>query len=134
MIILAALLCREAGYDENKSVNMSGAGITKLVLSPEPTQERVFPMTLFLFLRVQKELGEERLHKFKVLVLDSDGGRVVETPEEPMQFGRDKFYNFILNIQNIPIRKYDIYSFEILINGENRRSLPIEVGAPATAA
>ena len=111
----------------------AGAGINLITVSPEPTQENIFRVKLVLFLRIQKELGEEGLHRFRVLVLNSDGGRVLETPETPMQFGRDKFYSFILNIQNIPISKYDSYSFELLINGENRRSLSVEIKAPTTA-
>ena len=90
-------------------------------------------MTLALrFLLSPAELDRE--HKLEVVLIDSDGKKVISVPGQIMvkrpnegSLGYRISFLTTLNFFNVQFEKFGDYSFEVLLNGTSAKSIPLKL-------
>jgi hypothetical protein len=124
------------------SANVSQEGKLNLLGIFENIQARQFPVThpslalVFIITGDSGDVGSP--HKLKVDFVNADGKSFLKV-EGDIQFqkapsGAKPRANQIININGLPIEKPGRYEFKIIINGEERTSVPVDVlqvGAPS---
>lgn len=88
--------------------------------------------------RVRFERSEEGQHKFVLLLIDADGN-----PHGPKLEGQANIVvpagfdsvalNLILDINGLPLPRFDSYSFDFAVDGQQRASMPLRF-VPAAQA
>lgn len=124
-----ALLANAAEAPPNGLVYILGAGFDTLIREQFPT-----PFGGVIVLRLQTtRLETERLHRVEVHCTDEDGKAftspiVVHLParQVPPDYphGWDLAANIVVNLTTVPIERPGFYSFEILIDDQQVRTLP----------
>jgi len=135
-----ALLANAAESPPNGLVYILGAGIDTLWRDQFPA-----PFGGAMVLRVlTSRLESERPHKVEVHCSDEDGQRVLQQPivltlpprtvysDHP--HGWDLAANIVINLAGVPIPRAGLYSFEILIDDQQVRTLPFRAVMPKTDA
>ncbi len=125
MKVVTALLSDWANISNDGRINMLGAGIDRVNIAIAPSKEKPIRGQFMLVVRIERDIGEEGLHTLQVLVVEPDGNRIGDMQ---VQFTADKkFNNAIFGIMGIPLYQLGPHSFEVLIDGHNMISLPIDV-------
>ena len=125
-----ALLANAAEAPPNGLVYILGAGFDTLIRDAYPT-----PFGGVIVLRLlTTRLETERPHKLEVHCSDEDGQAVLPQPivlnmparTVPPEYphGWDLAASIVINISTVPINKPGFYSFEILIDDQQVRTLP----------
>jgi len=131
-----ALLANAAESPPNGLVYILGAGIDTLWREQFPA-----PFGGAMVLRVlTSRIESERQHKVEVHCSDEDGNAVLQQPvvvglpprtvhgDHP--HGWDLAANIVINLSAVPIPKPGLYSFEILIDDQQVRTLPFRAVQP----
>ena len=132
-----ALLANAAESPPNGLVYILGAGIDTLWREQFPA-----PFGGAMVLRVlTSRLESERQHKVEVHCSDEDGNAVLQQPvmfglpprtvHSDHPHGWDLAANIVINLSAVPIPKPGLYSFEILIDDQQVRTLPFRAVQPA---
>ncbi len=131
-----ALLANAAESPPNGLVYILGAGIDTLWREQFPA-----PFGGAMVLRVlTSRIESERQHKVEVHCSDEDGNAILQQPVvvglPPRTFhgdhphGWDLAANIVINLSAVPIPKPGLYSFEILIDDQQVRTLPFRAVQP----
>jgi len=131
-----ALLANAAEGPPNGLVHILGAGIDTLWREQFPA-----PFGGALVLRLlSSRIEADRGHKIEVHCVDEDGRPILNQPlvlnlparsvppEHP--HGWDLASNIVVNLAGVAIPKVGLYSFEILIDNQQVRSLPFRAVLP----
>ena len=122
MELISVVLCEAANTTHDGRFNILGGGLERL-FAPK------FPVTgkLTMVMRIEIHPAEFGTHKITVILMDSDGKKVVPPLEMNIEFPKGaRFVNSILDIGNITLNNPGTYSFEILFDGQHKRSWTIE--------
>jgi hypothetical protein len=134
-----ALLANAAEASPNGLVYILGAGFDTLIRDQYPT-----PFGGVVVLRVlSTRLESERQHRVEVHCSDEDGRPALGNPVllnlPPRQapgdypFGWDLSASIVINLTTVPIEQPGLYSFQILIDDHEVRTLPfraVKAAAP----
>jgi hypothetical protein len=76
----------------------------------------------------------EREHEIRFVLLDPDGGEVAggagSLTARGAHDGRDNILTFSIDLWNVTFPSAGDYSFRILVNGSERKRLPLVIAAP----
>lgn len=126
MKVVAALLCDWANITNDGRINMLGAGINQVTTSAPPTKEQPARGQFMLILRVERDVGEEGTHTVQALLQSPDGQRIGDLQVQ-IPMAEQRFYNTIFGMMGVPFTETGPHSIEVLVDGHNLASLPIEV-------
>jgi hypothetical protein len=126
MRVAAALLCDWANITNDGRINMLGAGIDRVTANAPPTKEQPARGQFMLILRIERDVGEEGPHTVQVLIQAPDGQRIGDLQMQ-VTMAQPRFYNTIFGMMGVPFTESGPHSLEVLIDGHNITSLPIEV-------
>lgn len=126
MKVVAALLCDWANITNDGRVNMLGAGINQVNCLAPPTPEQPARGQFMLVLRIERDVGEEGAHTVQAIIQAPDGQRIGDLQVQ-LTMAQQRFYNAIFGIMGVPFTGTGPHSIEILIDGHNMGSLPIQI-------
>ncbi len=127
MELVSIIVCDAANTTQDGRFNILGGGVDR-IFAPS------FPITghLTLVMRMEIHPAEVGRHSISVRLMDGDGGTVVQPLNMDIDFPKGaRFVNSILNIGNIKLEIAGMYSFEILFDGQHKRSWPLEAAVPS---
>ena len=129
-----AILADAAETSPGQKFHILGGGITQLSGRSFPTRHP--HLALVVGLRVTAvETGRE--HELRFVLLDPDGGQVAEATGGLVAAnrtdGRDETLTFSIDLWNLTFPGAGEYSLRVLINGSERRRLPLAVVLVAEA-
>lgn len=93
-----------------------------------------FPLrhgTMVFVVRVEGEFTEQGEHRLELRLMDADGGQIFKA-EGPLRLvggrpGRPAKPHIILGLSGVVFPAAGDYSFEVLIDGQHKRSVPLYV-------
>lgn len=125
-----AFLADAAEAEPGRKLYVLGGGIDSISAVGYPV---VHPH-LALVMRVLVHPSESgRTHRMEITLVDTDGGHLAQVqgeftgPPAPQPLGRDVGINMVLNFVNVRFESPGDYAFEILINGQHQKSLPLRL-------
>jgi len=126
MDIQVAVLC-DAATDQKGKLNLLGT-FNSVYTRELPAN---YPQCSIV-LRVVFKRVEEGSHKLRINFVDEDGKFVMPSIELPFEVNMpadDSFLyrNFILNIQRLKFEKFGQHAVDIVIDGRQEASIPLEV-------
>jgi hypothetical protein len=87
--------------------------------------------TMFIALRVHVHPGEELGHKFKIRLVDPDGGEIVALDGDvkvgeidPVEGG---YIQLVLALNNVPFKVFGRHAFDIFLDGRYEYTVPLVV-------
>ena len=126
-----AFLADAAETQPGQKFSVLGGGISRLGGRTFPLQHA--HLALVLALRVSAP-EVDREHEIRFVLLDPDGGQVAGATGNLVARGhadgRDTVLTFSIDLWNLVFPSRGDYSFRILVNGSERKRLPLLVTAP----
>ena len=122
MELISLMVCDAANTTQDGRLNILGGGVDRIF-----TQK--FPVVghLTLVMRMEIHPAEVGKHIIGVRMMDGDGQKVIQPLDMGIDFPKGaRFLNSILNVANVSLKDAGSYSFEILFDGQHKRSWPIE--------
>ncbi len=123
-----AFLADAADTPPGQKFNVLGGGITRLGGPTFPLRHPHVALVVSLIV-TSAEFGRE--HEIRFLLLDPDGGEVATAVSSLVASGnsegRDTNLTFAVDLWNLSFEAPGDYSFRILVNGSERKRLPLIV-------
>jgi hypothetical protein len=123
-----AFLADAAQTAPGQKFNVLGGGISRIGGSTFPLRHP--HIALVVGLRVTAP-ETDRPHEIRFVLLDPDGGEVADATGNIVAHGqadgRDATLTFSIDLWNLTFTAPGDYSFRLLVNGSERRRLPLEI-------
>ena len=122
MRLAALILCDAANIVNDGRFNLLGGGITQVRAMQYPATGR-----LTVVARIEVLPTEVGIHRIGLRLTNADGRDVIPPVEGTANVETGvRFLNIALAMENIPYAAPGIYSLQVLLDGEDRDSAPIE--------
>jgi hypothetical protein len=127
-----AFLADSAETQPGHKFHVLGGGITRIGGRTFPLRHPHLALVVGLLVTAPET---EREHELRIVLLDPDGAEVTGATGHPD--GRDAILTFSIDLWNLTFPSPGDYSFRILVNGSERKRLPLvlvrptESGTPA---
>lgn len=116
------------------AANVSQEGKLNILGIFDTIRSREFPFrhsSMVFVVRVSAPFTEQGVHRLEVRLMDADGGQLFRA-EGPLQIrggqpGRRVKPHVIMGLSGVTFPRPGDYSFEILVDGEHRRSVALHV-------
>jgi hypothetical protein len=123
-----AFLADAAQTVPGQKFNVLGGGINRIGGSNFPLRQPHLCLVVGLIVTAS-ELGQE--HAIRFVLLDPDGGEVTGATGSLVarghQDGRDNLVTFSIDLWNVAFPNPGDYSVRILVNGSERKRLPLQI-------
>jgi hypothetical protein len=87
--------------------------------------------TMFVALRVHIHPGEEIAHKFKIRLVDPDGGEIVALDGDATVREIDPVdganIQLVLTLNNVPFKVFGRHAFDVFLDGRYEHTVPLVV-------
>jgi len=126
-----AFLADAAETQPGQKFHVLGGGVSRLGGRTFPLQHPHLSLVLGLLVSAPEV---DREHEIRFVLLDPDGTEVTGATGSLMAHGtddaRDAILTFSIDLWNLTFPTPGDYSFRILVNGSERKRLPLLVAAP----
>jgi hypothetical protein len=123
-----AFLADAAETNPGQKFNVLGGGVSRIGGPSFPLRHPHLALVVSLTVTAP-ELDHE--HELKFLLLDPDGGEVASAVSQLVAHGstegKDTNLTFSIDLWNLQFNSPGDYSFRILVNGSERRRLPLSI-------
>jgi hypothetical protein len=126
-----AFLADAAETPPGQKFHVLGGGIARIGGRAFPLRHPHLALVVGLLVTAPET---EREHEIRFVLLDPDGGEVAEATgsltARGSHDGRDSILTFSIDLWNVSFPTPGDYSFRILVNGSERKRLPLVITAP----
>jgi uncharacterized protein DUF6941 len=126
-----AFLADAAESQPGQKFHVLGGGVSRIGGRAFPLQHPHLAMVLGLLVSAPEV---DRAHEVRFVLLDPDGGEVAGATGNLQAHGhtdgRDTVLTFSIDLWNLTFAAPGDYSFRILVNGSERKRLPLLVSGP----
>ena len=126
-----AFLADAAETPPGQKFHVLGGGIARIGARAFPFTHPHLAMVVGLLVTAPET---EREHEIRFVLLDPDGGEVAggmgSLTARGGHDGRDNILTFSIDLWNVTFPAAGDYSFRILVNGSERKRLPLLIAAP----
>ena len=130
-----AFLADSAETQPGHQVHVLGGGITRIGGRAFPRRHPHIALVVGLLVTAPET---DREHELRIVVLDPDGHEVTGATgnlvARGQPDGRDAILTFSIDLWNLTFPSPGDYSFRILVNGSERKRLPLVLVKPEDAA
>jgi hypothetical protein len=131
MELTLCALADAANTSEDGKVNLLGVFSSIYAMQVPATHP-----TMSLAMIFRASAGEKgRMYQVSIKLIDPDGNQIGPTPEFGLSVPQDApglapAANIVINLQQLQFPKYGNYAFDILVNGNSLRQVPISIEVP----
>jgi len=126
-----AFLADAAETQPGQKFHVMGGGVSRIGARTFPVRHPHIALVLGLLVTAPEV---DREHEIRFVLLDPDGGEVAGATGSLVARGhgdgRDAILTFSIDLWNLTFPAPGDYSFRILVNGSERKRLPLVIAAP----